>query len=154
MELVITMAVAAVFAAVLSMPILSMGGNLVNAAASKIAFDMRYAQQLAVNTNGQCGVSFNITNNRYSVYIGTTSNLATDPFTRKPMTTDLSIEKQYRGVRLISTNFNNRIYFDYMGRPYNNSNALLTSQGVVTIRHGTTNKTVTIQPNTGEIKVQ
>ncbi len=115
-------------------------------------FDLRYAQQLAISRQVSCGVSFDIATNTYFVYIGSVSTKATDPATRTELLVNYN-SSDYQGVSLVSTNFGNRISFDYLGRPYDSGDTLLASQGNVQLLQGSDNRTVTIQPNTGEVKV-
>jgi hypothetical protein len=117
-------------------------------------FDLRYAQQLALSRLVRCGVAFNPAANSYYIYIGNTSTVAKDPHTAGQLAINYNTQSEYSGIDLASTNFGDDISFDALGRPYDNSNALLASQGTVTLQEAAATKLITITPNTGEIKVQ
>ena len=122
-------------------------------AANKLMFDLRYAQQLAINRQVSCGVSFDPSGNSYFAYIGDISTVATDPHTQGDLSWDYDTANEYAGMGINSTNFGDKIYFDFMGAPYNSAGVALSSQGIVTLQYGATTQTVTIQPNTGEVKI-
>lgn len=149
-ELIMVMAVIAIIAVVVS---ISPGPNKLIGVTNKLMFDLRYAQQLAISRQVNCGLSFNPSGNSYFVYIGNTSTIAADPHTAGELSIDFDTGSEYSGVSLSGTNFGDRIYFDSLGAPYNNTNTLLASQGVITLADGAYTKTVTIEPNTGEVKI-
>ena len=149
-ELVIVIIIAAILGGAWAM--ISHNPNKLIGAANKVAYDLRYAQQLAISRQVNCGISYDVSGNNYFVYQGSTSTKAEDPSTGNEFIVNFSTDQIYKGVSLASTNFGDRIYFDYLGRPYNNSNTLLTSNGTVVISLGLSSKTITITPNTGEVK--
>jgi prepilin-type N-terminal cleavage/methylation domain-containing protein len=151
-ELVMVIVVLAILAS--TWVVISLGPNKLIGASNKLMSDLRYAQQLAISRQVYCGASFNISGNSYFVYIGTTSTKATDPYSGGDLSVDYDTASEYKGVALSSTNFGDRIYFDYMGRPYDNSDVLLSSQGAVILHLGSYSNTVQIEPNTGQVKVQ
>lgn len=122
-------------------------------AANKLLFDLRYAQQLAISRQLPCGVYFNISGNSYYVYENNdTQDKAKDPYTG----IDYSISfdtSEFRGVDLTSTNFGNRIYFNFLGVPFNATGSALTQQGHIVLEQGSQTKNITIQPNTGQVKL-
>jgi len=162
-ELVMVIVVMAIMA-VVAISRISVGPNKLDGAASKLASDLRYAQQLAINSHQSCGISFNPTDNTYFVYIGTTSTKARDPHTRKDLELDYDTDSESSGVNLSYTNFGNDISFDYLGTPYDSTGSALSSQGYVTINYdyispgcfgsgsGYTTS-VTIEPNTGMVGI-
>jgi len=130
----------------------STGSNKLVGAANKLMFDLRYAQQLAISRQVSCGVSFNVAGNSYFVYIGSVSTKAKDPSTGTEFLVSYN-NADYKGVNLVSTSFGDRLSFDYLGRPYDSGNALLSNQGSLTLQQAAYTKTVTIQSNTGEVKL-
>jgi len=128
-------------------------GAKLRGAAHKLMFDLRYAQQLAISRQVSCGVSFNPSGNSYFAYIGDTSTLATDPHTRGNLSLDYDTDSDYDGIGLSSTNFGDQVSFDYMGVPYNSVGTALSSQGIITLQLDAASQTVTIEVNTGEVKV-
>lgn len=149
-ELVMVIVIIAVLAVVVSF---SSGSIRLVGAANKLMFDLRYAQQLAISRQVRCGVSFNPSGNSYFVYIGDTGTLATDPHTGSNLSIDFDTDSDYDGISLSSTNFGNQVSFDAAGAPYNSTPVLLSSQGIITLQQGSSSQTVTIEANTGEIKV-
>ena len=149
-ELVMVIVIIAVLAVAVSF---SSGSIKVVGAANKLMFDLRYAQQLAISQQVRCGVSFNPSGNSYFVYIGDTGTLATDPHTGSNLSIDFDTDSDYDGISLSSTNFGDQVSFNAAGAPYNSTPALLSSQGIITLQQGSSLQTVTIEANTGEIKM-
>ena len=149
-ELVMVIAIIAVLVVAVSF---SSGTIKLVGAANKLVFDLRYAQQLAISRQVTCGVSFNPSGNSYFVYIGDTSTIATDPHTGSNLSIDYDTDSEYDGISISSTNFGDDISFDAAGAPYNSTPALLSSQGIITLQQGSDTQTVTIEKNTGEIKI-
>lgn len=125
-----------------------------NGVANKLMSDLRYAQQLAISRGGTSGVSFDPLNNSYFVYIGDTSTKATDPHTRADLLIDYDTDNEYAGVILSSTNFGDQISFNYLGAPFDSSNAALSIPGTITLQYGSDTQDVTIEPGTGGVKIQ
>jgi len=149
-ELVMVIVIIAVLAVAVSF---SSGSIKVVGVANKLMFDLRYAQQLAISRQVSCGVSFNPSGNSYFVYIGDTGTLATDPHTGSNLSIDFDTDSDYDGISLSSTNFGDQVSFNAAGAPYNSTPALLSSQGIITLQQGSSLQTVTIEANTGEIKM-
>ena len=153
-ELVMVILILGVIAAFAMATIGSFGSNKLDAAANKMLFDLRYAQQLGIDRHVPCGVSFDTSGNSYFVYIGDISTLAIDPYRKKDLSVDYDTDDELKGVGLASASFGTIIYFDYMGTPYVSGGSLLSSEGVIALQYGTASKTIRIQPNTGETKIQ
>jgi prepilin-type N-terminal cleavage/methylation domain-containing protein len=152
-ELIIAITVIAIIAVALA-PLVTLGPNKLPGAASKLMYDIRYAQQLAINQQASyCGISFNPSGNNYFVYIGNTSTLAKDPVTNDDLLVDYDADSGYAGVELISTNFDDQLSFNYIGTPRDGMGLDLSSQGIITLQYGSHTQTITIEPNTGEVKV-
>lgn len=152
-ELIAVLTIIVILAVSAIIPITSTARIKLDGAANKIMFDLRFAQQLAINRHTSCGVSFNIGGNSYFVYISTTATKAKDPLTREDLIVNFNTDKKYNGVSFVSTNFGDLIYFNYRGTPYNSVGSPLASQGTVNLQNGSYTKTITIQPETGEVKL-
>lgn len=149
-ELIMVIAIIAILAVVVTFQ----GGTIkLGGAANKLMFDLRYAQQLAISRQVSCGISLDPSGDSYFAYIGDTSTIATDPHTKGNLSIDYDTDSEYEGISLVSTNFGDQISFDYMGVPYDSDGTALSSQGIVTLQQDSTTQTVTIEPNTGEVKV-
>lgn len=151
-ELIIVMLVIGILA--IASVFISFGPNKLIGTANKLMFDLRYAQQLAVSRQVSCGVSFNLSDNSYFVYLGDTSTKATSPYSGGELLVNYNTESEYKGIRLASTNFGDLISFNYLGIPFNGSGIALSSQGIITLQSGAYTKTITIEPNTGAIRIQ
>jgi len=153
-EIVVVIVVMLIIAAAVTFAVIttSFGPNMLDAAASRLIFDLRYAQQLAISRHTSCGILFDPSGNSYFIYIGDTSTKASDPYTRKSHILNYDTDNEFKGVGLVSTNFGDDISFDYMGTPYGSTGSALSSQGVVTVQHGPDTQTVTIEPNTGRVE--
>lgn len=150
-ELVIVITVIAIVT--VAWVVIPMQANRLVGAANRLMFDLKYAQQLAISRQVTCGVSFDIPGNNYFLYIGNVSTKATDPYTGGEFAVNYNTADEFKGINLVSTNFGDGISYDYLGAPYNSGGALLSSQGIVTLQSGTYTKTVTIEPNTGEVGI-
>ncbi len=122
--------------------------------ANKLMFDLRYAQQLAISRGGTSGVSFDPFNNSYFVYIGDTATIATDPHTHQDLSIDYDTDRDYAGVVLSNTNFGDRISFNYLGAPFDSNDTALSIPGAVTLQYGSNTQDVTIETDTGGVKIQ
>ena len=130
----------------------SFSSNKLVGAANKLMFDLRYAQQLAISQQVSCGVSFNPSDNSYFAYVGDISTIATDPHTRGELSVDYDTDSDYSGISLVNTNFGDQISFDYLGTP--NYSDPPDDEGTITLQWGSSPPTtVTIEPNTGEVKI-
>lgn len=152
-ELAVVIIISVILAVSAIIPLTSALNIKLDAAANKFMFDLRFAQQLAINRHNSSGVSLNVAGNSYFVYIGTTSVKAKDPLTRQDLIVNYGTASEYSGVSLVSTNFGDLISFDYMGTPYDSTGTALASQGSVVLQRSGETETVTIEPNTGEVKL-
>lgn len=152
-ELLVVIVIMIILMGVVAIPILSQGKNRLIGTCNKLRFDIRYAQQLAISTQKNSGVYFNVTENSYYVYTNGILNYATDPYTKRNLTVDFDTEPDYKGISLVNTNFGNWVSFDYLGAPSYDSYPL-GGRGNITLQWGAVNKTVIIEPNTGEVKIQ
>lgn len=152
-ELVAAIVIIAILTVAAIIPITSTYRIKLDGAANKLMFDVRYAQQLAINRHTTCGVSFDIGGNSYFVYIGNTAVKAKDPVSRQDLIVNYTSDIQYRGISLVSTNFGDQVSFDYIGIPYNSSGVALASQGSISLQSRGYTKAVTIEVATGEVKL-
>jgi len=153
-ELVMVIVALGVFSVAVVVSIDSAKVNKLIGAASKLTFDIRYAQQLALSRHTTCGVSFDPGNDTYFVYVGDTSTKAIDPHMRTEFIVDFTSQSEYSGIDLASTDFGDLLSFDSIGTPYDSSAVALSSQGNIVLGTGSYTKTVTVQPSTGKVEVQ
>lgn len=134
-------------------------GVKLDAAATKLAADIRYAQSRAMSYTVWHGVSFNVNpTNTYSVYStdGSTDTTAEDP---ARLGSDLTVNVNSAfGATINSVSIQeggNKIEFSPLGAPWTDKNGMLLSSeaGVVIGLAGQT-KIITITPNTGKVNVE
>ncbi|MEA3492766.1 MAG: prepilin-type N-terminal cleavage/methylation domain-containing protein [Candidatus Margulisiibacteriota bacterium] len=158
-ELIVVLGLIVVLAGVSMIALGSLGPVRVDAAAKRLAADLKYAQNLALTTSKWYGVSFEADPvNLYTIYItdGVTDTVIKDP---SALQNDFSIDisNEYSGVIIDSVYFDggNKIEFHPLGYPYDDKNGSpLVNTGTVSVEFGGTTKTVIIIPNTGKISAQ
>jgi prepilin-type N-terminal cleavage/methylation domain-containing protein len=146
MVIITVLAVAGVF--------IPLHSNKLIAAANKLMFDLRYAQQLAISRQVPCGISFDVSAESYFVFINDTSSKAKNPYTGEDFIINYNAVSELKGIGLASTNFGNVISFNYLGVPHNSSNTTLSSVGIITLQYGGRSKNVVMEPDTGQVKIQ
>lgn len=122
--------------------------------ANKLAMDIRYTQQLGISKQKQCGLSFDPGNDSYFVYIDTTTDKATDPFSRGALIVNYQTDPYYKGVDLVSTSFGNKLIFDQVGKPLDSSAVSLASDGQIVLQTQGESMTITITRDTGRVSIQ
>ena len=149
-ELVMVITILAIIAlAFASESISNLGNNNLAAASNRLLSDLRYAQQLAIDSHESCGISFDRSDESYFVYKGDVSTVALDPYTKKPLVVDYDTDSLYAGVNLANTNFGDDISFDYLGVPYDSDGNALTSQGQIVLRVNPFRNRVRVRQGTG-----
>jgi len=108
-------------------------------AVARVEQDLRYARELALITNTNCGIQF-VANGTYTVYEGSTATPATNPVTRQDFTQDISDE--FDNVNILT---NAQVEFDSMGRP------VLGGGSVIQIGNGQAVTSLLVTSNTGVI---
>lgn len=134
-------------------------GVKLEAAAEKLAADLRYAQSQAMSYTLWHGVSFELNpTNSYTVYRtnGTTDTPIDDPAKfGSPLT--VNVHDKF-GVIISSVNLEggaHKVEFNGLGRPYTDYSGWIVSQeGVVVLSLGSSTKTITITPQTGKVAIQ
>ncbi|MBI5699930.1 prepilin-type N-terminal cleavage/methylation domain-containing protein [Candidatus Saganbacteria bacterium] len=134
-------------------------GIKLDAAANKLAADIRYAQSRAMSYTVWHGVIFNVNpTNTYSVYStdGSTDTVVEDP-AKLASNLTVNLNTAY-GATINSVSIQeggNKIEFSPLGAPWTDKNGMLLSSeaGVVIGLAGQT-KTITITQNTGKVNVE
>lgn len=134
-------------------------GIKLDAAAQKMAADIRYAQSRAMSYTVWHGVIFNVNPaNTYSVYStdGTTDTAVDDP---AKFGSNLTVDVNALYGATINSVYiqegGNQIEFSPLGAPWTDKNGLiLSSEASVVLGLGSQTKTVTITPNTGKVNIE
>lgn len=129
----------------------------VDAAAHRVATDLRYAQSLSIGTRVVHGVVFEPAQGRYTVFAPTPSTPVVDPGDRsRPMRVDFSAAAEYRGVAIASASFGtgSGVQFDFFGVPRDTSGTELANPGRVVVTYQGLSDTVEVSPGTGAVAVR
>jgi type II secretory pathway pseudopilin PulG len=116
-------------------------------AARKIASDIRYAQERAVEGHDDYSIAFDTSRNLYALYtMSPSAALLKDPLTRENFIVDLD-DDGYAGVTMKTASFGGKVSltFDKMGVP--------SSGGSLTIQSGNLSRAITVLAETGLVKI-
>ncbi|MFH0853354.1 MAG: GspH/FimT family pseudopilin [bacterium] len=119
----------------------------------KVVSDIRYAQQIAVSRHTNSRIVFNPTSEIYSAEEETVIGSGNwqkikDPFTQGDLDVDYKKDPQYTGINIVSADFggSSTLQFDWRGAPLYNGTAVFNYKG--------NQKTVIVETNTGQVRVQ
>jgi len=118
-----------------------------DAAARRIASDIRYLQERAMESHGDHKIVFDTAQNRYALYaMSPSQQLLKDPFTGQDFIVDLD-EEIDSGITLSSASFggSQSLTFDRQGAP--------SSGGTIQITASKMKKMVTVVQETGLVRI-
>lgn len=95
-------------------PLDNFGGINVEAAAQRLEQDLRYARELAITRNANCGIQFQ-TNGNYTIYQTTPSNPVLNPLTQQTFSYNLGNDFKNANLKNITSTL--LVEFDPLGRP-------------------------------------
>lgn len=135
-----------------------MRGIQLASAADKLASDLRYAQTMATGAGVWYGVSFEVDPvNRYRVVttVGTVDTVVDNP-AKRGTSFEVYVKANFNVTIAAATiDGGKKIEFSPLGTPYTDKfGSAITAEAVVTLRSGSSNRTVRITPNTGRIYLQ
>lgn len=128
-----------------------------DAAARRLASDLRYAQNRAISRRVIHGVLFEPAQARYTVFAPTPASPLTDPMSRgKTLRVDFNSSPEFRGVAITSASFGatTGVTFDYFGVPRDTAGVDLASTGRVILTYQGLSDTVDVTPTTGRVLVR
>jgi Tfp pilus assembly protein FimT len=128
-----------------------------DAAARRLAGDLRYAQSLAMSRRVIHGVLFNPALEKYTVFAPSAATPITDPADRaRTMIVDYTSRTEFRGVLVQSATFGTTpgVTFDYFGVPRDTAGVDLSSTGTVVLSYQGQTDTVFVAPQTGMVTVR
>jgi prepilin-type N-terminal cleavage/methylation domain-containing protein len=128
-----------------------------DAAARRLAGDLRYAQSLAMSRRVIHGILFNPALEKYTVFAPNAATPITDPADRaRTMIVDYTSRTEFRGVLVQSAAFGTTpgVTFDYFGVPRDTAGVDLTSTGTVVLSYQGQTDTVFVAPQTGVVTVR
>ncbi len=120
---------------------------------SKLIQDISYAKGLSNRLQTKCGIYF-IDSSSYRVFQDDDiNNAAINPVTGEDHVVTLS--GRFSGVT-VGANFGTTLKFDAIGTPLDGSDIVLTAPPPIniTVASGSETKTVRVEPNTGNVKIQ
>ncbi|MFC1571385.1 Tfp pilus assembly protein FimT/FimU [Candidatus Margulisiibacteriota bacterium] len=157
-ELVMVIALLGILAVASFVAIGSFQSQHLNAAAERVAADLRYAKNLALTKTVWHGVIYNTGTEVYEIYQtdGTTDTLIKKP---EDLNQDFSVDldNDYDGVGISSADIDSgsKVEFDPYGVPFTDKNGnAITSVGIITLSGGGSSVTVRIAPETGRVYIQ
>jgi len=153
-ELVIVIVLLLILSVAVAVKVISFDEIKLSSAASKLASDITYCQQLAVTKQIFHGISFDIPNNQYFLYQNSPATKIKDPYNRsQDFIVSYDTISELTGVVLNTVNINSTagLIFDGLGIPYDANQNVLGSSGTIVLKIGTNSKTITITPQTGKV---
>ena len=128
-----------------------------DAAARRVAADLRYAQNRSIGTRVVHGLLFDTAAERYTVFAPTPATPAVDPADRaKPLTVDFTRRVEFQGVTIVSAAFGATpgVKFDYFGVPRDTAGADIAATGRIVLTCGGLADTIEVTPGTGKVTVR
>jgi type II secretion system protein H len=127
-----------------------------DAAARRVASDLRYAQNRAIGSHTIHGVRFDVGAGRYIVYAANSGSAVVNPADRgKTLVVTFASLAETRGVSIESASFGTTpgVTFDFYGVPRDTAGVDLTTAGRVVLLYQGQRDTVQVAPQTGAIQV-
>jgi prepilin-type N-terminal cleavage/methylation domain-containing protein len=128
-----------------------------DAAARRVAADLRYAQNRSIGTRVIHGLVFEPSLSRYTVFAPTVASPLTDPADRaKTLRVDFTRKTEFKGVTITSATFGSTkaVTFDYFGVPRDSGGVDLAATGRVILTYQGLSDTVDVTPGTGKVIVR
>lgn len=158
-ELIIVVVIIAILAVVAIPRILDIGDMRLSVALGKVAGDIKFAREFAMNYNRRTRITFLSAQNRYIVEALNSFTSAwevlEDPATRDDFDIILNTG-HYKKVEISSASFDgqNRVEFDSVGAPSTTSGPLAAT-GAVNMKYtgSTSTSTINVEPVTGRVDI-
>jgi len=159
-EVTIAIVILAVLALILAPKITDALARIrLNAAAQKLAADIRYTRELALSNHAVYGIEFNTVGNYYQLFSvsGGTKTVITDPHKGVSMTIDYDLLPEFGGVTLSSTGNmctdvsqcgTKEIRIDAFGNPKDRLDVAFTNNVTIVLQNGSFSRTVQVTPGT------
>jgi prepilin-type N-terminal cleavage/methylation domain-containing protein len=156
-ELIVVMAIIGI-TAWLAYPKLSALDDIkLDAAARRVAADLRYAQNRAIGKRSVHGVLFEPSTGRYTVFSPTTATPVTDPANpARVLRVDFLATGEFKGITISSASFGTSrgVTFDYFGVPRDTAGVDLAATGRVILTYKGGADTIDVTPGTGKVIVR
>lgn len=155
-EIVIVITLIAILAWLAFPSIGALGEMRLDAAARRVASDIRYAQNRAIGSRTVHGVRFDIASNRYIVYAVNSGSAIVNPANRgQNLVVSFAALTETRGVSIESASFGSTpgVTFDYYGVPRDSAGVDLAAAGRVVLLYQGQRDTIQVTPQTGAVQV-
>jgi prepilin-type N-terminal cleavage/methylation domain-containing protein len=156
-ELVIIVVILGILSWVAYPRMVAMDEIKLDAAARRLAADLRYAQSLAMSRRVIHGILFDAPQEKYTVFAPNAATPITDPADRaRGMVVDYTSRTEFKGVLVQSAAFGTTpgVTFDYFGVPRDTAGVDLTTNGVVVLSYQGASDSVIVAPQTGTVSVR
>jgi prepilin-type N-terminal cleavage/methylation domain-containing protein len=156
-ELIVIIAILGILSWLAYPKVSAMDEIKLDAAARRLAGDLRYAQSLAMSRRVIHGVLFDPALEKYTVYAPNTATAIVDPADRaRTMVVDYTSRTEFKGVLVQSAAFGATpgVSFDYFGVPRDTAGVDLTTNGLVVLSYQGQSDTVFVAPQTGVVTVR
>ena len=150
-ELIVIMIIIAIISLIVAPQIVGAIQSVrLNAAASKLASDIRYTRELALSRHDVFGIEFDQAGNSYIVFSwdGATKTTMTSPYLGGTnLVVDYDTSTEFAGVSINAVT-STEIRIDAFGIPYDATNTALVAPATVVLQNGAGTRTVRVQPET------
>jgi len=156
-ELAVVITLLSILAWVAWPSLTSMGEIRLDAAARRVAADLRYAQNRAIGSRTTHGVRFDVTAGRYIVYAGNSDSALVNPADRgRTLTIVFDRMTETRGVVIASASFGSTpaVTYDTYGVPRDTTGVELVTPGRVVLAYQGLRDSVEVAPQTGAVSVR
>ncbi|MFH1361092.1 MAG: prepilin-type N-terminal cleavage/methylation domain-containing protein [bacterium] len=157
-ELIITMVIIVIMSTAAFISLNSKNTIILDAAAKKIAGDLKYVQNLAISTSQWYGIVFAADPaNSYTVYLYDGNNLVViDDPAASGKDFIVNLDETYKGVKIsnVTFDFGTAIYFHPLGTPYVDFNGNeIINPGSIVLDFYNKIRTINVTPGTGYVTI-
>ena len=144
-EILVVLVIVAIAGAMVVPMFFGLGGMEAMSAARIIASDLQYAQNVAVTSQTQVAVAFNLASDSYE--LSNTSGPLKHPMTNADYLVDMRSQHGFEQLDIVSVSFegSTTVTFDELGSPDNG--------GSITVRGGSEVYRIDVSPVTGTVTV-
>lgn len=128
-----------------------------DAAARRVAADLRYAQNQTIGKRVIHGVLFETALARYTVFAPTPTTPVVDPADRsRSLRVDFNTKTEFQGVSITSATFGTTpgVKYDFFGVPRDTAGVELAATGRVILTYQGASDTIDVTPQTGKVVVR
>ena len=157
LELVVVMAIIGITAWIAYPKLSALNDIKLDAAARRVAADLRFAQNRSIGKRSVHGILFEPAAGRYTVFSPTTASPITDPANpARPLRVDFLAGGPLQGVAITSAAFGTTrgVTFDYFGVPRDTAGVELAATGRVILTYQGDADTIDVTPGTGKVVVR